>query len=78
MMVSQAHVCVFVFQHTIGGQRVGGRLVAVEPVLAILVCGELSPQVVWLLVLRVLEVVLSVGARLPDVDDSAGDALLGV
>ena len=77
-MVSQAHVCVFVFQHTIGGQRVGGRLVAVVPVLAVLVGGELAAEVVGLLVLLVLEVVLAVGTGLPDVDDSAGDALLGV
>jgi len=30
------------------------------------------------LVLRILEIVLSVGACLPDVDDCVGDALLGV
>merc|ERR1712034_42958 len=62
----------------IGGKRVCGGLVAVEPVITVLVCGKLSSQVVWLLVLRVLEVVLSVRARLPDVDDGVGDALLGV
>lgn len=43
-----------------------------------LVCGELAPKVVGLLLLRVLEVVLSVGARLPDVDNGIGNALLGV
>lgn len=70
--------CGVIFQHTIGRQRVRCGLVAVVPVLAVLVCGELSPQVVWLLVVRVLEIVLSVGTRLPDIDDGVGDALLGV
>lgn len=66
------------FKLTIGGQRVGGWLVAVEPILALLVAPELSAEVVGCLVLGVLEVVLAVGARLPDVDDGSGDGLLGV
>lgn len=63
---------------TVGRQGVGGGLVAVEPVLALLVAPELSAQVVGRLVVRVLEVVLAVGRGLPDVDDGAGDGLLGV
>ena len=59
-------------------QRVGGGLVAVVPVLAILICGKLAAQVVRLLVLRVLEVILAVGTRLPDVDNGVGNTLLGV
>lgn len=62
---------------TIGGQRVGGRVVAVEPVLAVLVGSELATQVVGRLVLGVLEIVLAVGAGLPDVKDGVGDRLAG-
>jgi hypothetical protein len=47
-------------------------------VFALLVCCELAPQVVWFLVLWVLEIVLSIGACLPDVNDGAWDALLRV
>lgn len=47
-------------------------------VLALLVGCELAPEVVGLLVLGVLEIVFSVGTRLPDVDDSAGNTLLCV
>lgn len=47
-------------------------------VLALLVGGELAPQVVGLLVLGVLEIVLSIGTRLPDIDDSSRNALLCV
>ncbi len=56
-------------------QRVGRRVVAVEPVLAVLVGAELATQVVGCLCLRVLEVVLAVGAGLPDVEDGPGDGL---
>lgn len=65
-------------QRTICGKRVCGWLVAVVVVLALLVGRELAPQVIGLLVLRVLKIVLSVGTRLPDVDDSTGNALLCV
>jgi hypothetical protein len=79
VIVSNARkVRILKFGLTIGRQRVRCWLVAVVPVLALLICGKLAPQVVRLLVLRVLEVVFSVGARLPDVDDCVGDALLGV
>lgn len=61
----------------IGGQRVGGGVVAVEPVLSILVGAELAAQVIGGLVVRVLEVVLAVGAGLPDVKDGVGDGLAG-
>jgi hypothetical protein len=47
-------------------------------VFALLVGRELAPQVVWLLVVWVLEVVLSVRTCLPDVDDSTRNALLCV
>jgi hypothetical protein len=46
-------------------------------ILAILIRPELPPQVIVALVLRVLEVVLAVRRRLPDVDDDARDALPG-
>ncbi len=61
----------------VGGQRVGGGVVAVEPVLAVLVGAKLAAQVVGGLVVRVLEVVLAVGAGLPDVEDGVGDGLAG-
>jgi hypothetical protein len=47
-------------------------------VFALLVGGEFAPQVVGLLVLWVLEIVLSVCTRLPDINDRAWNALLGV
>jgi hypothetical protein len=47
-------------------------------VFALLIGGEFAPQVVGLLVLRVLEVVLSICTRLPDINNGARDALLGV
>lgn len=50
---------------------------AVEVVLALLVGTELATEVVGGLVLGILEVVLAVGARLPDVEDGAGDGLAG-
>lgn len=62
---------------TVGRQRIGRRVVAVEPVLAVLVGCEFTTQVVGGLVLRVLEVVFAVGAGLPDVEDGAGDGLAG-
>lgn len=64
-------------RRTIGGQRVGSGVVAVEPVFAVLVGLELAAQIVGGLVLRVLEVVFAVGAGLPDVEDGAGDGLAG-
>ena len=60
---------------TVGGERVGGGVKAVEPVLALLVGLELAAQVVGRLVLGVLEVVLAVGGSLPDVEDGVGDGL---
>ena len=59
------------------GQAIGGGVQAVEPVLALLVGLELAAEVVGGLVLRVLEVVLAIRRRLPNVEDSAGDGLAG-
>ena len=53
-------------------------MVAVEPVLSVLVCSELPTEVVGGLVIRVLEVVLSVGTSLPDVEYGVGDGLAGL
>lgn len=61
----------------VGGQAVGRGVVAVEPVPALLVGAELGAEVVGSLVVRVLEIVLAVGRRLPDVEDGAGDGLAG-
>ena len=61
----------------IGRQRVGSRVVAVEPVVAILIGAKLAAQVVGALVVRVLKVVFAVGAGLPNVKDGAGDGLAG-
>jgi hypothetical protein len=65
-------------RRTICRERVRSWLVAVEPIPSLLVASELSAQVVGRLVVRVLEVVLAVCTRLPDVEDGAGDGLLGV
>lgn len=62
---------------TIRGERISRRMVAVEPILAILIGSKLATQVIGSLVLRVLEVVFAIGASLPDVKDSAGDRLSG-
>lgn len=59
----------------VGGQAVGRGVVAVEPVLALGVGAELATEVVGRLVVRVLEVVLAVGGRLPDVEDGVGNGL---
>jgi hypothetical protein len=64
-------------RRAIGRQGIGRRAQAVEMILAILISPELPPQIVIRLILGVLEIVFAVGARLPDVDDDAGDALLG-
>ena len=64
-------------RRAVRGQRVGRGVVAVEPVLAVLVGAELAAEVVGGLVIRVLEVVLAVGRRLPDVEDGVGDGLAG-
>lgn len=64
-------------RRTVGRQRVGSWVVAVEPIFAVLVSLELAAQVVGGLVLRVLEVVFAVGAGLPDVEDGVGDGLAG-
>ena len=61
----------------VGGQRVRSRVVAVPVELAVLVGNELAAQVVIRLV-GVLEVVLAVGGRLPDVEHSANDGLAGL
>ena len=50
---------------------------AVKPVLALRVCAELATKVVIGLVFRILEVVFAVSRRLPDVEDSIGNRLLG-
>ena len=46
--------------HTISRQRVSCRLQAVEVILAIGICPELSPQVIIGLILWILEVVFAV------------------
>lgn len=51
---------------------------AVEVVPAVLIGPELAAEVVVCLVLRVLEVVLAIRRRLPDVDDGVLDRLLGL
>lgn len=61
----------------VGGKRVGSWSQADEAVFTVGVGLELSSQVVVLLVLLVLEIVLSVGRRLPEVDCDVGDWLLG-
>lgn len=61
---------------TVGGQRVGGRVVAVVVVTALSIGAELATEVVGRLVLGVLEVVLAIGGGLPDVDDGVRDGLL--
>jgi hypothetical protein len=71
------HQCEQLVSRTIGRQRVGSGVVAVEPVFAILVSPEFAAQVVGALVLGVLEVVFAVGAGLPDVEDGVGDGLAG-
>lgn len=62
---------------TVGGQRVGRGVVAVEPVFAVLIGAEFAPQVVGGLIIRVLKVVLAVGRSLPDVEDGVGNRLPG-
>lgn len=63
---------------SVDGERVWCWLEAVEPVLAVLGGAELSSQVVVGLVLWVLEIILSVGGCLPEVEDGVGDWLLGL
>jgi hypothetical protein len=82
MDVSRAHRMAIekIQQNTrraIGRQGISRRTQAVEIILAILISPELPPQIIIRLILGVLEIVFAVGARLPDVDDDAGDALLG-
>lgn len=60
----------------VGGERVGGRAQAVQPVLSLVVGLELAAQVV-VGVRRVLEVVLAVAAGLPHVEGDVGDGLVG-
>ena len=62
---------------TVGGQRVRSRVVAVPVELAVLVGNELAAQVVVRLV-GILEVVLAVGRRLPDIQHRADDGLAGL
>lgn len=62
---------------SVGWQRVGGRVIAVEPVLSVLVGSEFSAQVVRGLVVRVLEVVFAVGASLPNIEHGSGNGLSG-
>lgn len=50
---------------SVGGEGVGGRDEAVEVVIAICVAAEFATEVVVALVLRVLEIVLSIGRCLP-------------
>lgn len=55
-----------------------GGLEAVEPELALLVGAELASEVVGGLVLGVEDVVLAVGAGLPQIEHGVGDALAGL
>ena len=59
-------------------QRIRRGPQAIKPIVAIGIRAELAPQVVGDLVLRVLEIVLAVGRRLPDIDDGVGDGFLGL
>lgn len=81
MNVSRSHwVTIKQFQEntgwSIGGQRVGSWVKTVEVILSVLIGSELSSQVVIGLVLRVLEIVFSVGRCLPDVNDCVWNWLL--
>lgn len=64
-------------RRTISRQRVSCRVKAVESVVAVLIGPELAAQVVGNLVLGVLEVVLAIGASLPNVEDGVRNGLLG-
>lgn len=67
-------------EHTgrpVGGQRVGSRVVAVPEELSFLIRLELAAEIV-LALLRVLEVVLSIGRRLPNIEGGALDWLSGL
>jgi hypothetical protein len=43
-------------------------------VVPVLVCPELSPQIVWYLIFWVLEVIFSVGRSFPDINDCFRDS----
>jgi len=58
-------------------QRIRRRPQTIQPILPILIRLKLSTQVVIALVLRVLEIVLPIAARLPHVEGHVGDGLLG-
>lgn len=60
----------------VGGERVGSRPKAVEPVLSLLVGLEFAAKVV-VCERGVLEIVLSVAAGLPHVEGDVGDGLVG-
>lgn len=57
---------------TVGGERVGSRVIAVPEELSLLVGGELAAKVV-LGLLGILEVVLAVGRGLPDIENGTND-----
>ena len=61
----------------VGGERVGGGPQAVQPVLSLVVGLELAAEVV-VCEGRVLEIVLSVAAGLPHVEDGVGNSNVGV
>ena len=61
---------------SVGWKRVCGWLKAVEPIFALLIRSELSTEVVIRLILWVLEIVLSIARRLPEVEYCVGDWLL--
>ena len=63
---------------SICGKRVCSRSKAVQAVFAVLVCLELSAQVVVALVLWILEVVFAVAASLPNVKCDVWNRLLGL
>jgi hypothetical protein len=60
---------------TIRGQRISRRSQTVEIITPILICPKLPPEVIIGLVLRILEIVFPIRARLPDIHDCARDAL---
>lgn len=51
-------------------------MIAIQPIPPALIGAKLAPQIIRRLVLRVLEIVFSVGTGLPDVKDGARDGPL--
>lgn len=74
MSIHQLQTCI---ARPIRRQRVGSRVIAVEPILAILISAKLATQVIGALVIRILKVVFAIRAGLPNVKDGAGNGLAG-